>query len=256
MTRLDTAVLGAPCWIDLFSSDPDRAEEFYGRVLGWTAERGGPEFGHYVTFSRDGARVAGMMRNDGEAGQPDAWTTYLATADAKGTAEAAVAAGGHVVVEPMQVADLGSMAVLVDAGGAPFGLWQPGAHRGFQIAAEAGAPVWFELHTNDYTGSVAFYERALGAQTSVMSDTDEFRYTQLVVEGQPHAGIMDRGDSLTGGASWQVYFGVTDTDASVDLVTQLGGAVLTPAEDTPFGRLAQVADATGAVFRLASVPAG
>ncbi len=27
---------GAPIWIDLTTSDPDRAQEFYGAVFGWT----------------------------------------------------------------------------------------------------------------------------------------------------------------------------------------------------------------------------
>ena len=38
MPARDSAPAGAPCWIDLFSSDPDRAEEFYGEIFGWTAE--------------------------------------------------------------------------------------------------------------------------------------------------------------------------------------------------------------------------
>ena len=33
-----TLVVGAPCWIDLYSSDTAKATDFYGRVLGWVAE--------------------------------------------------------------------------------------------------------------------------------------------------------------------------------------------------------------------------
>jgi uncharacterized protein len=40
-----TLVVGAPCWIDLYSSDTDKATEFYGTVFGWTTESAGPEFG-------------------------------------------------------------------------------------------------------------------------------------------------------------------------------------------------------------------
>ena len=126
MPTRDAAPLGAPCWIELFSSDPDHAEQFYGELFGWTAEPTGPEYGGYVNFRLGDALVAGMMRNDGSAGTPDVWSTYLAVADAKATAEAAVAAGGQVLVEPMQVGPLGTMGLLADPGGAAIGMWQPG----------------------------------------------------------------------------------------------------------------------------------
>ena len=34
MPRQETALIGAPCWIDLFTADAARAETFYGEVLG------------------------------------------------------------------------------------------------------------------------------------------------------------------------------------------------------------------------------
>jgi uncharacterized protein len=257
MPTRDSAPLGAPCWIDLLSSDPERAKDFYGQLFGWTAEQGGEELGHYVTFSKGDAVVAGMMKNQGDSGLPDAWSTYLASADAKATSEAAAASGGQVIVEPMDVMDLGTMAFLVDSGGAAIGIWQPGTHKGFAVVGEAGAPVWHELHTRDYSGTVSFYERVFDWKTAVLSDTDEFRYTQLVdADGTPLAGIMDATAYQPEGvpAAWQVYLGVEDVDATLATVDDLGGAVLEPAQDTPFGRLAKVADPTGAVFKVASPP--
>ena len=80
---------GAACWTDLFTADPDRATEFYGALFGWVADAPAEEFGGYVNFRKDGALIAGMMCNDGSAGQPDGWTTYLSVPDAKATTEAA-----------------------------------------------------------------------------------------------------------------------------------------------------------------------
>jgi predicted enzyme related to lactoylglutathione lyase len=260
MPTRDAAPLGAPCWIDLFSSDPDRAETFYGEIFGWTAEHSGEEFGGYVNFrhgSADGggALVAGMMRNAGSAGMPDVWSTYLAVADAKAATEAAVAAGGRVLLESMQVGELGSMGMLADPGGAAIGLWQPGAHRGYGLIAEAGAPAWHELHTRDYAASLEFYRTVFGWQTAVMSDTDEFRYTNLVIDGEPYAGVMDAHDFLPEGmpAGWQTYIGCVDVDRTLETVQRLGGEVVMGAEDSPFGRLAQIADPTGAIIKLVSV---
>jgi predicted enzyme related to lactoylglutathione lyase len=55
-------------------------------------------------------------------------------------------------------------------------------------------------------------------------------------------------------ASWNIYFGVEDTDAALAKVVELGGAVVLPAEDTPFGRLAAASDPTGVVFKLVTGP--
>jgi uncharacterized protein len=246
------APLGAPCWIDLNTSDLDRAVQFYGGLFGWTAEDAGEDYGHYHNFSRDGALVAGLMRKQPGAGYPDFWLTYLSSSDAKATATAASDAGGQAVLEPMAVMDLGAMAVLADPTGGAVGVWQPGRHRGYEVHSQAGAPVWHELHTRDHDGAVAFYQRVFGWQTSVVSDSDEFRYTTMTVGEQPYAGVMDARASLPEGTPsvWQVYFGVEDTDASLAAAERLGGTVLEPAVDTPHGRMATVADPTGAPFKV------
>jgi predicted enzyme related to lactoylglutathione lyase len=251
------APLGAPCWIDLYSSDPDRAASFYGEIFGWTATSTGEDYGGYVNFRRGDALVAGMMRNDGSAGTPDVWSTYLAVADAKSVTEASVAAGGQVLLEPMQVGPLGTMGMVADPGGAAVGLWQPGEHTGYGLIAEAGAPAWHELHTRDYAATLDFYRTVFGWQTAVMSDTDDFRYTNLVVDGEPYAGVMDAKDFLPEGmpASWQTYIGCVDVDGALSAVERLGGEIVQAAEDSPFGRLAQIADPTGATIKLVSVPA-
>jgi predicted enzyme related to lactoylglutathione lyase len=47
-----------------------------------------------------------------------------------------------------------------------------------------------------------------------------------------------------------VYIGVADTDATVAKATSLGATVVQPADDTPYGRLAVIADPTGAQVSL------
>jgi len=256
MPQRDEAPLGAPCWVDVFSSDPEGAQAFYGELFGWTAENSGEEFGGYVNFSKDGRRVAGCTRNDGSSGSPDVWSVYLATDDAEATTAATTAHGGGVIVPPMQVMDLGTMAVLTDVGQAAIGVWQSGTHKGFGTLGEPGTPAWFELHTRSYQDSVTFYTEVFNWDTSVMSDTPDFRYTTLGEGDAAMAGIMDAGAYLPEGvpSHWTVYFGVADTDAAVGQLTGLGGSVLHPAKDTPYGRVAQVADPTGAMFRIVTPP--
>jgi predicted enzyme related to lactoylglutathione lyase len=255
MTNDDDIALGAPCWADLFTSDPDASRTFYGELFGWTSEAGGEEFGGYVTFALDGRQVAGAMRNDGSGPSGDVWSVYLAAADAAATVDAATVAGATVIVPAMPVGDLGSMAVVSDPGGAAIGVWQPGQHRGFQAVREPGAPAWFELHTRDYDKVVGFYESVFGWDTHVQADTPEFRYTTLGEGDAAAAGVMDAtagAGSLSEGepAHWAIYFAVADADAAVARATELGATVLDAPMDTPYGRLARLSDPTGATFRL------
>ena len=47
-----------------------------------------------------------------------------------------------------------------------------------------------------------------------------------------------------------MYFRTDDADATIARARELGGSVIQPAEDTPYGRLATLADPTGAAFKL------
>ena len=193
------------------------------------------------------------MLNDGEAGYPDAWGVYLMSDDVEATAKAVAAHGGKVEMEPMVVHENGSMAIFRDPGGATISAWQPGAVKGFEVRNEVGTPAWFELHTRDYDKVVDFYRDAFRWDTHTASDTPEFRYTTLGEGENQLAGIMD--DSIFPGdeqSHWAVYFQVSDVDAALERVGELGGKIVRPAEDTPYGRLAQAADPTGTVFRLVS----
>jgi uncharacterized protein len=248
--------IGAPCWIDLLTSDEGRAREFYPELFGWTAEEGSPEFGGYFMFTRDSVPVAGAMQK--VAGVPalegpDQWGVYLSSPDARATVSKAVAAGGKLRAESVDIADLGVQAIVEDAAGVRVGIWQAKHFPGLTVFAQPGAPVWFRLLTGDYPGPVAFYEDVFGWQTHVVSDTPEFRSTTQTADGEDFAAITaaSPGDLAAGQPGrWEVFFHVTDTDAAVTRVLKLGGEVLRQPWDSPFGRQAAVADPTGARFYL------
>lgn len=264
MTTRTTHPNGVPCWADLWTSDVEGARTFYRELFGWDAEDPMPEFGGYFNFLRSGAWIAGGM---GDMGEPDGdffmpanntWKVYLAVDDIEATTAAAKRAGATILTECMAVGDLGKQVVLQDPTGAHLAFWQAGTHPGFTTLDEPGAPGWFELHTRDHAGAVAFYRDVLGIEVETVSDTDEFRYATLNGPsgcGQV-AGIMDASHWLPDGvpAHWTLYWTTADADASVAKVTTLGGSVIQPAEDTPYGRIATVTDTTGSVFRLRTPP--
>lgn len=253
MPTRDSAPIGAPCWVDLMTSDVEGSRAFYGALFGWTADEPNEQFGGYFNFRKDGVQIAGGM-----AAMPDGvanvWSIYLASDDTAKTVEAVTANGGQIYSGAMEVMELGTMAVVGDPGGASIGVWQPGTHKGFGILAETGAPSWFELHTRDYTTAVDFYREVFHWTTQVQGDTPEFRYTTDNDGDTMLAGIMDASGFLPHGVPnhWTVYFGTDDTDASVAKIVELGGSIVAAAEDTPYGRVATASDPAGAVFRLVS----
>jgi predicted enzyme related to lactoylglutathione lyase len=255
--RRETAPIGAPCWTDLFTSDPGRAHAFYCEIFGWTAEPPSEEHGGYVNFSKDGVRVAGSMVNDTSGGTPDVWSVYLAVRDAAATIEAATKRGSQVIVPALAVGTLGTMGVVTDPGGAAIGMWQPGDHKGFGVVDEPGAPSWFELHTRDYDAAVHFYTDVFAWDAHTAADEPGFRYTTYGDGDAALAGIMDASAFLPVGvpAYWAVYFHVDNADKTLAQVADLGGAVVQPAEDTPYGRLATASDPIGAQFKIRQTPA-
>lgn len=254
MTTRDRAPLGAPCWADLWTSDVEGSRKFYSELFGWEALEPNPEFGGYFMFIRQGAPVAGGMGDMSDQQADNTWKVYLATDDAAALAGRSEAQGAKLFMPPVPVADLGVQVLMTDPTGVTVGAWQPGTFQGFAALEEPGAPAWFELHTRDHDAAVAFYQAAFGWDTKAMDDAGELRYTLARKPGGEGemAGILDAGGFLPEGAGgqWYIYWTVEDTDAAVEKVKSLGGSVIDAPEDTPHGRLATVADPSGAVFKL------
>jgi uncharacterized protein len=259
MTTRDHAPVGAPCWVDLWTSDIPGSRAFYGELFGWEANDPDPQFGGYFIFTRQGVDIAGCMGDMGEGMLAnDTWKIYLATDDIAKTTESAEAAGAEIMGPAMPVADLGIQTVLVDPTGAHLGAWEAGTFPGFTVLDEHGAPSWFELHTRQFAEALDFYRTVFHWETTIVGDTDEFRYATMQDPGsdEPLTGIMDATGFLPEGTPpyWALYWEVDDTEAAVSSVEALGGSVIQAAEDTPYGRIATVADPAGAVFRLRTGP--
>ena len=257
MVRRDTAwPAGTPCWIDLGVADVPKAKAFYGGLFGWSILEGPPEAGGYSICEIDGDPVAGIGPKMGPAEMPTFWTTYLASEDADETAAKIKAAGGQILMGPMDVMDVGRMFVAADPGGAVFGVWQARAHTGVRRANEPGSLIWSENMSRDFDGNKAFYAAVFGYAYGDMS-ADGFKYATLDLDGRTVGGIGEIGAEQPAEmpANWGTYFAVTDTDAAVARVSELGGSLVAPAWDSPYGRMAVVRDDQGAAFALMSVSA-
>jgi predicted enzyme related to lactoylglutathione lyase len=253
MPEMTTYKPGTPSWVDFSSPDLDASIEFYGGLLGWEVpeSENAEQTGGYRQAMKNGKPVAGMMPKMQEE-QPTVWSTYITVEDAQATAAAVTDAGGTVMVEPMEVMDLGSMAVFADPGGAVIGVWEPNTFHGAGLVNEPGGIAWNELNTRDLAGAKEFYGAVFGWEFQDM-EGDEGPYSMIMLGERSVGGILDlegRNVPAEIPPHWQLYFAVEDTDATIEAARAAGGSVMMEPIDIPFGRFAILTDPHGASFAV------
>jgi hypothetical protein len=243
---------GVFCWIDLSTTDIEEAKAFYGGLFGWEASVSPlPGGGDYTNFQIGGYNVAGGGELGPEmvaAGVPAVWNSYVKFDDVDGVVERARAAGGTVIVEPMDITDQGRMAMFTDPTGATLGIWSPQAHIGAQIVNQPNTLVWNELQTRDVPAAQAFFRDVFGWTNTV----DGNGYVMYHADGRLHCGSLQMdetwGDMPPG---WSVYFLVDDVDATAARAVELGGKVLVPPSPAgELGTMAVLQDPQGVSFSI------
>jgi len=255
MAQAATSTLGRPAWVDLASSDPAASRSFYGSLFGWQVEvNPDPQYGGYALAKVAGQDVAGIgPKMMAEA--PTAWSIYIGSDDVDALAARVQAAGGHVIVAPMDVGDQGRMAVFSDPSGAVISAWQAKAMAGF-VTGVPGAFGWAELNARGLAGTLAFYAGAFGwsTRTSPMGEGQP-PYTEFLIEDQSIAGAMEMNPAAppTMPSYWMAYFNVDDVDAAFRRAIALGAREMLAPTYFSGGRFAIVSDPQGAVFGLLKV---
>jgi len=254
MTKRQSAPIGAPCWVDLWTADIEGSRLFYSELFGWEAQAPSPEFGGYFMFTRDGVPVAGGMGDMGEMRANNTWKPFLATDDIERTLKLATEHGATVHAAATPVADLGVQAVISDPQGAVVGIWQPGSFPGFTVINEHGAPCFFAFDTYQYDAMVDFYRQVFGWNPLQEATEDGHHYAGYMdpETDRPLAGMGDEVENLLDGEvpAWWVFWQVDNIEIALDRLLALGGTVLVPAKEGGLGRVARVADPTGAAFCL------
>jgi predicted enzyme related to lactoylglutathione lyase len=220
-----------PCWVELTSADPARAAGFYADLFGWDIDGD--------RFLLDGRAVAGIARNRPD--RPDGWTTYLATPDLEATAERIEAARGRNLTRPEERPGARS-AIVADAAGGVFGLWQAAGFAGAQLRGEPGTMAWSDLLTDDVATATSFYGSVFG-----WSLTHEFGSGEwLTAAHDSVAGL------ITGryGARWQPSFEVADSESIIERCAGLGARVALGPVEMGLGSYVEIVDPFGAPFTV------
>jgi predicted enzyme related to lactoylglutathione lyase len=249
---------GVPSWVDMGSPDLDGAKAFYGGLFGWECPAGPAEAGGYTVCLLGGRTVAGLGPQM-NPGAPPSWLTYVNVGDADAAAARVTDNGGTVFMAPMDVMTAGRMAVFADPLGAVMGLWQPGDHRGAQVANEPGTYCWSELVTTDLDASKAFYGAVFGwAAADQGPPGGPPAYTEWKVGERSVGGMMLKNDMMPAEMppAWGVYFAVADTDATVAQAQELGATLVVGPTDIEPGRFAVLVDPVGAAFNVLALKDG
>jgi predicted enzyme related to lactoylglutathione lyase len=246
--KLDRPVTGGPCWTELGTSDLEGAKRFYADLFGWRPETDPrQEAGGYTVAHLGDAAVAAISPLYQES-QPVAWNVSFAVSDADAAVEAVTAAGGTVVLGPMDVFDVGRFAVAYDPGGAAFQLWQARAFPGAGLFNAPGALGWVELLTRAPDRVTEFYTTVFGWTVNASE-----HYTQWGIDGADFGGMLAMGDKFPHEvpSHWLPYFAVEDVDATADAAVGAGGSMLMEPTSVPEGpRIAVLRDPQGAAFGI------
>ncbi len=134
-----------------------------------------------------------------------------------------------------------------------------------------GAPCWTDLWTSDVEGGRRSSRDLFGwearepdpvhgghflftVQAQAMPAAPKMQYSTITSAWSDtvRAGIMGAAAFLPSGvaARWSTDWEVADVDAAVTRLTALGGEVQAEPHDSPHGRIAAVADPTGAHVKL------
>ncbi|MBO9671721.1 MAG: VOC family protein [Sphingobium sp.] len=112
--------------------------------------------------------------------------------------------------------------------------------------------IWYELMTSDLKGASAFYKAVAGMEIGDASDQPGQDY-RMIRYGDDFVGgaLALTKDMTDNGAAplWIGYIGVTDVDATAEVIKAKGGHVFMT-RDIPQGRLAMCADPQGAPFYI------
>ncbi len=254
MPEFKDAVTGSFCWIEVNTTDPKRAREFYTQLFGWEAidmpSAGGAD---YTMFTLGGKHVAGLMQLPEQAlkmGAPPHWLGYVGVESAEACAAKAKKLGGTVLAGPMDVG-MGVMNVIADPAGAVFGAWQQKQSMGTFLYGGTGALCWNELMTANVDAAGKFYSELFAWKPEAMPMGDS-TYTILKNGDAQAGGLMAKPKEMGDAPSmWGAYFSVKSADATADRAKQLGGQLLFPPMDIPgVGRFATLMDPVGAVFSV------
>ena len=249
---------GSFVWYELLANDETVATSFYPKVLDWKTEpfQTAPGQPPYTVWKNRDKGIGGLMALPSEAkasGAPSFWLGYVHVPDTDKALAQARSLGAKSHMGPMDIPEVGRMAVIADPQGASIALFTPKA-MGSGPMPELGEPgyvSWHELATDDWKKAWDFYQAMFGWQKGQAMDMGAMGTYQIIsyADGRQMGAMFNRPPQIPV-SNWLYYVRVMDLDEAVSRVQKGGGKVINGPMDVPGGRIAQCMDPQGAMFAM------
>lgn len=245
-TGVQTQV-GRVVWHELMSTDVEKAKSFYTELLGWEINVWKPGEFDYSMIHQNEQDHGGFFQLE-ESGAPSHWIAHVQVEDVDEAIARAEKLGGKVHTGPIDVPEVGRFAAIGDPQGGVISAYTPET----QGPQAEGTFLWDEFMTDDVEGARRFYTEVFGWTTKDMDMGENGIYTIFQRGGEAQtAGLMAKPPGVEAPPHWVTYLATDDVDATVEKATKLGGMTYASPFDVPtIGRIAVLADPTGAVFGL------
>lgn len=252
MTATCTYTVGRFVWRELFTRDVEGVKRFYGELFGWTVvER--PMGGWSYWIWKNGDREIGGLMDFAHvpgdlANVPAHWEVSVSVADVDRAAAAAVAAGGRLLTECMDIPGAGRFALVQDPQGAALKLFRSAYGDPAESCPENGDFCWENLSTTGPAAAAVFYEKVVGWRANPMPGSETLVFARQA-DGEAvdlaSVGMAPPGSPST----WGTFVAVARVDDAVARAAALGGQVLHGRTEIPgVGAFAVLQDPGEAVF--------
>jgi predicted enzyme related to lactoylglutathione lyase len=245
--------VGRFVWHELHTSDRVKAAKFYGTLMKWETKEvpmgpGDP----YTLCLINGKDHAGITKSMAPANVPPHWLPYLAVEDVDKSAAKVTELGGKILMQPMDIPNVGRFAAVTDPQGAAFAIYKGAKDYPEETATPpVGAFCWEELATSDPDAAVKFYTSLFGYTTESKDMGPMGTYHILKRGDRQTAGVMKLQPGAPPHSHWLEYVHMTDVDGTVRNAKEMGATLVFGPQDIPsIGRFAILADPTGAAIAV------
>jgi len=259
-----TATKGRFVWHELMTTDPDAAQAFYKKVIGWKTSQmqgGQMRYDFWQTGDTPDTMVGGLMAMQPGAlamKAPPSWTAYIEVPDADATVKQATKLGAKVLVEPKTVEQAGRFAVLQDPQGAVFAVITSETAPAPETDPKPLEFSWHELVTTNADDALGFYKNLFGWETKGDFDMGNMGlYRMFGRDRFTYGGVMNKPTDVPAPPYWLHYVAVADSaDAAAERAKEAGAQLIMGPMSVPGGdRIAVLSDPQGAMFAVHSKPA-
>ncbi|MFT3698818.1 MAG: VOC family protein [Kofleriaceae bacterium] len=232
-------------WYELLSPDVDASIEFYTSVIGWKADKFGPD---YTMFVSSQGPVGGVGKLPSIAPVPY-WQSNIEVDNLDASVAKLQSLGGKVIHKEA-VETVGSFAVVMDPQGAVFALYQPATPTKLHDHQKHGEFRWNELYTSDNAAAIQFYEQMFGWKKLGAFDMGPHgTYISWGDRRGRMGGMMNRREGQP--IAWGYYILADNVEATADKALARGAKFMVPVMKTPTGEpFCMLMDPQGAVFAL------